>query len=162
MPEQRTNPNYTFDPAYRWDSDDAEVTIPGRDVPRHARAARGASRRHAGDSGDRRRGEQPAELDQRRVRLRRRAPHLTLSNVANGGAYDDTSGVALTMGEYQALLRWYQANHTYPSKTLKVALLDASAGRAHGRDVPARGREVLRATTSSRRGRRASTRCSRR
>ena len=56
--------------------------------------------------------------------------HLTLSNVANGGAYDDTSGVALTMGEYQALLRWYDANHTYPSKTLKVALLDASAGRA--------------------------------
>ncbi len=30
----------------------------------------------------------------------------------------------------QALLRWYDANHTYPSKTLKVALLDASAGRA--------------------------------
>ena len=36
----------------------------------------------------------------------------------------------MTMGEYQALLRWYDANHTYPSKTLKVALLDASAGRA--------------------------------
>ena len=29
MPEQRTNPNYTFDPSYRWNSDDAEVTIPG-------------------------------------------------------------------------------------------------------------------------------------
>jgi hypothetical protein len=34
------------------------------------------------------------------------------------------------MGEYQALLRWYSANGTYPSKTLKLALLDASAGRA--------------------------------
>ena len=55
---------------------------------------------------------------------------LTLSNIANGGAYDDTSGVAMTMGEYQALLRWYSANGTYPSKTLKIALLDASAGRA--------------------------------
>ena len=55
---------------------------------------------------------------------------LTLSNLANGGAYDDTSGVAMTMGEYQALLRWYDANGTYPSKTLKIALLDASAGRA--------------------------------
>src|SRR5215831_9905890 len=31
LPEQRTNPNYTFDPNYRWDSDDAEVTIPGAD-----------------------------------------------------------------------------------------------------------------------------------
>ena len=36
----------------------------------------------------------------------------------------------MTMGEYQALLRWYSINGTYPSKTLKVALLDASAGRA--------------------------------
>ena len=55
---------------------------------------------------------------------------LTLSNIANGGAYDDTSGVTMTMGEYQALLRWYSINGTYPSKTLKIALLDASAGRA--------------------------------
>jgi hypothetical protein len=36
----------------------------------------------------------------------------------------------MTMAEYQALLRWYNANHTYPSKTFKVALLDADAGRA--------------------------------
>ena len=34
------------------------------------------------------------------------------------------------MGEYQALLKWYDANGTYPAETLKVALLDASAGRA--------------------------------
>ena len=84
---------------------------PRRDVPGPARAARGASGRLTPVSpDDRRRGEQPAELDQRRHRLRRRAPDLTLSNIANGGAYDDTSGVALTMGEYQALLRWYDAN----------------------------------------------------
>src|SRR6185369_10858978 len=56
--------------------------------------------------------------------------HLTLSNLENGGAYDDTSGVAMTMAEYRALLEWYEANKTYPAKTLKVALLDASAGRA--------------------------------
>src|SRR5262249_51609937 len=55
---------------------------------------------------------------------------ITLSNLGNGGAYDDTSGVALTMAEYQALLRWYDSNGTYPAQTLKVALLDASAGRA--------------------------------
>ena len=29
LPEQRTNANYTFDTAYPWKSDDAEVTIPG-------------------------------------------------------------------------------------------------------------------------------------
>ena len=74
MPEQRTNPNYSFDPNYRWDSDDAEVTIPGAACAGRARAARRASRRHAGQPDDRRRGQQPAELDQRRLRLRRGAP----------------------------------------------------------------------------------------
>ena len=33
LPEQRTNPNYSFDPNYPWDSDDAEVTIPGATCP---------------------------------------------------------------------------------------------------------------------------------
>ena len=56
--------------------------------------------------------------------------HLTTSNLSNGGAYDDTSGVSMTMAEYQAVMRWYEANGTYPSKTFKVALLDADAGRA--------------------------------
>src|SRR3954462_6758165 len=32
-PEQRTNPNYTFDTNYRFDSDDAEVTVPGATCP---------------------------------------------------------------------------------------------------------------------------------
>ena len=36
----------------------------------------------------------------------------------------------MTMAEYQSVLRWYAANGTYPSKTFKVALLDADAGRA--------------------------------
>ena len=33
LPEQRTNPNYSFDPNYPWDSDDAEVTLPGATCP---------------------------------------------------------------------------------------------------------------------------------
>src|SRR5262245_17252259 len=33
MPEQRTNSNYAFDTSYPWDSDDAEVTIPGATCP---------------------------------------------------------------------------------------------------------------------------------
>src|SRR6266516_4066031 len=29
LPVQETNPNYSFNPNYPWDSDDAEVTVPG-------------------------------------------------------------------------------------------------------------------------------------
>ena len=56
--------------------------------------------------------------------------HITDSNLGNEGAYDGLSGVALTMAEYNALLNWYAANHTYPKRTLKVTLLDASRGKA--------------------------------
>jgi hypothetical protein len=47
------------------------------------------------------------------------------SNLGNGSAYDATSGVAMTLAEFQALLRWYEANGTWPARTLKVALFDA-------------------------------------
>src|SRR6266700_1598916 len=56
--------------------------------------------------------------------------HITDSNLGNEGAYDGLSGVALTLAEYNALLQWYRANGTYPKRTLKVALLDASRGVA--------------------------------
>jgi hypothetical protein len=55
--------------------------------------------------------------------------HITDSNLGNEGAYDGLSGVALTLAEYHALLDWYRANGTYPERTLKVTLLDASRGR---------------------------------
>jgi hypothetical protein len=55
--------------------------------------------------------------------------HITDSNLGNEGAYDGLSGVAVTIGEYNALLRWYQANGTYPKRTLKLTLLDASRGK---------------------------------
>ena len=38
MPEQRTNPNYTFDTSYRWDSDDAEVRSEERRVGKECRS----------------------------------------------------------------------------------------------------------------------------
>ena len=50
------------------------------------------------------------------------------ANLGNEGAYDGLSGVALTLAEYDALIEWYDANGTYPKRTLKVALLDASRG----------------------------------
>jgi hypothetical protein len=135
LPEQRTNPAgnpnfYSFDPNFRYDSDDAEVTIPGETCA----GQRVLLAAHPDGTpispaivGEVNNSQQSTSAVFGFGAARR---HITLSNLANGGAYDDTSGVALTMGEYQALLRWYDANHTYPSKTLKIALLDASAGRA--------------------------------
>ena len=129
-PEQRTNPNYQFDPNYKFDSDDAEVTIPGSACPgqRVLIAAHGdlapVSPTIAGEINN------PTSSTSAVDGFNAARRHITLSNLSNGGAYDDTSGVSMTMAEYQALLRWYNANHTYPSKTFKVALLDADAGRA--------------------------------
>src|SRR3954447_19066598 len=130
LPEQRTNPNYTFDANYKFDSDDAEVTVPGATCPgqRVLIAAHGdlapVSPTIVGEINN------PTGSTSTVNGFGAARRHLTLSNLSNGGAYDDTSGVAMTMGEYQALLRWYEANNTYPSKTFKVALLDADAGRA--------------------------------
>src|SRR3954453_21762691 len=129
-PEQRTNPNYTFDPNYKFDSDDAEVTIPGAACPgsRVLIAAHGdlapISPTIVGEINN------PTGSTSAVNGFNAARRHITLSNLANGGAYDDTSGVAMTMAEYQAVLKWYEANGTYPSKTFKVALLDADAGRA--------------------------------
>ena len=129
-PEQRTNPNYAFDPNYRFDSNDAEVTIPGASCPgvRVLIAAHGdltpVSPTIVGEINN------PTSSTSAVDGFNAARRHITLSNLSNGGAYDDTSGVAMTMAEYQALLRWYAANGTYPSKTFKVTLLDADAGRA--------------------------------
>jgi hypothetical protein len=130
LPEQRTNPNYSFDPNYPWNSDDAEVTVPGATCPgqRVLLAAHPdgtpVSPTIVGEVNN------PTGSLSAANGFGAGRRTLTLSNIANGGAYDDTSGVTMTMGEYQALLRWYSINGTYPSKTLKIALLDASAGRA--------------------------------
>jgi PKD domain-containing protein len=129
-PEQRTNPNYQFDPNYKFDSDDAEVTVPGAACPgqRVLVAAHGdlapVSPTIVGEINN------PTGSTSAVNGFNAARRHITLSNLANGGAYDDTSGVAMTMAEYQAVLKWYEANGTYPSKTFKVALLDADAGRA--------------------------------
>src|SRR6201991_4383873 len=130
LPEQRTNANYQFDPNYRWDSDDAEVTIPGVTCPgsRVLIAAHGdlapVSPTIVGEINN------PTGSLNTVDGFGAARRHITQSNLSNGGAYDDTSGVAMTMAEYQALLKWYAANHTYPSKTFKVALIDADSGRA--------------------------------
>jgi hypothetical protein len=50
---------------------------------------------------------------------------LHSGNAGNGSPYDATSGEAMGMAEFQALLRWYQANGTWPKRTIKVGLFDA-------------------------------------
>ena len=57
---------------------------------------------------------------------------LNSSNLGNGSAYDDTSGVTMGMAEFQALLRWWDANHTWPNRTIKVGLFDAEETGLNG------------------------------
>ena len=49
-------------------------------------------------------------------------------NWGNGSMYDAGSGEAMGMAEVQALLRWYQANGTYPKRTIKIGLFDNEEG----------------------------------
>jgi PKD repeat protein len=112
---------------YRFDSNDAEVTIPG--------ASCGGQRVLLGAHPD----ETPVSTDivglidsgttSGTTGFGAARRHITASNLGNEGAYDGLSGVALTMAEYHALLDWYHANGTYPKRTLKVTLLDASRGK---------------------------------
>jgi hypothetical protein len=112
---------------YRFDSDDAEVTIPG--------ATCAGQRVMLAAHPD----ETPVPTDivglidsgttSGTTGFGAARRHITDSNLGNEGAYDGLSGVAVTIGEYQALLRWYAANNTYPKRTLKLTLLDASRGK---------------------------------
>src|SRR5215470_228141 len=113
---------------YRFDSDDAEVTVPGASCP----GERVLLAAHPDETPV------PADVSSEigsgstsganGFGAARR--EITDSNLGNEGAYDGLSGVALTLAEYQALLKWYQATGTYPARTLKIALLDASRGIA--------------------------------
>lgn len=49
-------------------------------------------------------------------------------NWGNGSMYDAGSGEAMGMAEFQALLRWYNANGTYPRRTIKIGLFDNEEG----------------------------------
>src|SRR5256885_3294982 len=112
---------------YRFDSDDVEVTIPG--------ASCAGQRVLLAAHPD----ETPVPKDivglidsgttSGTTGFGAARRHITDSNLGNEGAYDGLSGVALTLAEYNGLLNWYAANGTYPKRTLKVTLLDASRGK---------------------------------
>lgn len=111
---------------YRFNSDDAEVTVPGASCPgqRVLLAAHPDETPVPADVASEINSGSASGVNGFGAARR----EITDSNLGNEGAYDGLSGVALTLAEYQALLRWYQANGTYPSRTLKVTLLDASRG----------------------------------
>src|SRR3954454_15511349 len=112
---------------YRFDSDDAEVTIPGATCP----GQRVLIAAHPDEAPV-----NPDIVDEINTgstsgvtgfgAARR---EITASNLGNEGAYDGLSGVAVSMAEYQALLKWYANNGTFPKRTLKITLLDASRGK---------------------------------
>src|SRR3954454_7775480 len=112
---------------YRFDSNDAEVTIPGAACP----GQRVLLTAHPDEAPV-----NPDVVDEINTgstsgvtgfgAARR---EITDSNLGNEGAYDGLSGVAVTLAEYHALLHWYQANGTFPKRTLKITLLDASRGK---------------------------------
>jgi hypothetical protein len=112
---------------YRFDSDDAEVTIPGATCP----GQRVMLASHPDETpvptdivGEINSGSTSGVTGFGAARR-----EIADSNLGNEGAYDGLSGVAVTMAEYHALLQWYEANNTYPKRTLKVTLLDASRGK---------------------------------
>lgn len=53
-------------------------------------------------------------------------------NTNNGSAYDDTSGVVMGIAELKALTAWWQANGTWPQRTIKVGLFDAEETGLNG------------------------------
>jgi PKD domain-containing protein/peptidase M28-like protein len=85
-----------------FDSDVAEVTIPGATCPGQ------------------------------RVLLAAHPDSTPGLNQHNGSAYDDTSGVTMGMAELSGLLHWYAANHTWPARTIKVGLFDAEETGLYG------------------------------
>ena len=108
-----------------YDSDVAEVTIPGSTCPgqRILIAGHPDSTPVRGDTVNQliNQGKFTEAMDV-----------LYRSNLGNGSPYDDTSGVTMGMAEFQALLRWWQANGTWPTRTLKVGLFDAEETGLNG------------------------------
>jgi hypothetical protein len=108
-----------------YDSDVAEVTIPGASCPGQRVLIAG----HPDSTPIR--GNQINRL----IEAGRFGDAMRLlysSNLGNGSAYDDTSGVAMGMAELQALTRWWTANGTWPIRTVKVGLFDAEETGLNG------------------------------
>jgi hypothetical protein len=106
----------TGNQTYPWQLDDATVTIPGQSCPAEAVLISGhndstptpTTVANGAASGS------PTPMS-----------GMHSGNWGNGSPFDADSGIAMGMAELQGLLRWYQANGTYPTRTIKVGLFDA-------------------------------------
>ncbi|MFL5935600.1 MAG: PKD domain-containing protein [Gaiellaceae bacterium] len=49
-------------------------------------------------------------------------------NWGNGSAYDANMGELMNLEELGSVLRWHEANHTYPARTIKATLYDNEEG----------------------------------
>jgi hypothetical protein len=106
-------------PTRIWQLDDLSVTIPGQDCPGQVALIAGHN-----DST-------PTSTAVANGAAAGSATPMTGmrgGNWGNGSAYDAGSGEAMGMAEFQALLRWYQANGTYPKRTIKIGLFDNEEG----------------------------------
>ena len=144
LPEQRTNPNYSFDPNFRWDSDDAEVTIPGATCPgqRVLLAAHPDGTPVTPD--DRRRGQQPDGLDERRQRLRRRAQASHAQQHRERRRLRRHVGRRADDGRVPGAPALVRREPHVPVEDAEGRAARRIRRPCEGRDVPARGLEVLR------------------
>ena len=115
-------------PPMPFDSDVREVTLPGASCPGQ-RVLLGS---HPDSTPDQ--GAQIVKLINKGTpaAFNQALQLIYHSNLGNGSAYDSTTGVAMTMTEFRALLHWYEANHTWPARTIKIALFDAEETGLNG------------------------------
>jgi PKD domain/Peptidase family M28 len=100
-----------------FDGDVAEVTIPGASCPGERALISG---HNDSTPTSTRMATSAAQGDYTGVSNR-----MHVGNMGNGSPFDATSGEAMGMAEFQALLRWYQRTGTWPKRTIKVGLFDA-------------------------------------
>ncbi|HZC71319.1 MAG TPA: PKD domain-containing protein, partial [Jatrophihabitans sp.] len=106
-------------PTRVWQLDDESVTIPGGSCPGQVALIAGHN-----DST-------PTSVNVANGAASGSATPMTGmrgGNWGNGSIYDAGSGEAMGMAEFQSLLRWYQANGTYPKRTIKIGLFDNEEG----------------------------------
>jgi hypothetical protein len=106
-------------PTRVWQLNDETVTIPGQSCPGQAALIAGHNDSTPTSTGVANGAASGSATPMSAMRG---------GNWGNGSMYDAGSGEAMGMAEFQALLRWYQANGTYPKRTIKIGLFDNEEG----------------------------------
>jgi hypothetical protein len=101
---------------FPWQLDDATVTVPGASCPGQVVLITGHNDSTPTSTGVANGSASGSATPMSSMRS---------GNWGNGSPYDADSGITMGMAEFQGLLRWYQANGTYPKRTIKAGLFDA-------------------------------------